>query len=88
MDIYTCYWIHQIKKELDPYFEIDRIKILSPLSEIGTSALTIIPFNYKQPVPLIIGDGLDRNHPTVAYEFEDEIYKKLKDAGYLIFKTA
>ncbi len=77
----------QVKKELDPYFEADRIKVLSPLSEIGTAALTIIPYDYKQPIPLIIGDGLDRNNPTVAYEFEDQISKKLKTAGYLIFKT-
>ncbi len=77
----------QVKEELDPYFEADRIKVLSPLSEIGTAALTIIPHNYKQPIPLIIGDGLDRNNPTVAYEFESTIYEELKQAGYLIFKT-
>ncbi len=77
----------QVKKELDPYFETDRIKVLSPLSEIGTSALTIIPFDYRQPIPLIIGDGLDRNNPFVAYEFEEGVDRKLKEAGYLIFRT-
>ncbi len=77
----------QIKDELEPYFESDRIKLLSPLSEVGTAAITIIPLDYKQPIPLIIGDALDRNMKTVASEFERSVYKKLKEAGYKIFKT-
>lgn len=77
----------QVKKELEPYFEDKRIKLMSPLSEIGTAAITIIPLDYKQPISLIIGDAFDRNISNPAVEFERSVYKELEAAGYKIFKT-
>ncbi len=79
-------FIQQVKKELEPYFEKDRLKITSPLEEIGTAALTLLPQDHRQPIPLVIGDSIDRNNPTVAYEFEDAVLKKLEEAGYQIYQ--
>ncbi|MGK0388153.1 MAG: hypothetical protein ACI94Y_000881 [Maribacter sp.] len=80
-------FIVQVRKELEPYFEQDRIKLISPLAEIGTAAITISPLNFRQPIPLIVGDALDRGMSTVASEFERSVYRKLEETGYKVFKT-
>ncbi len=77
----------EVKNELEPYFEPHRIKIQSPLHEIGTAAITIITKDFRQPVLLVIGDSIDRNHSTKAFEFEESVLKQLEQAGYAVFKT-
>ncbi len=77
----------EVAKELRPYFEEDRLRYSSPLSEIGTPALTLMPKDFRQPICLVLGDTLDRNNPTRAYEYELDVMEGLKKAGYRVFKT-
>ncbi len=79
-------FIEQVKYELQPYFEANRIESYSPLNEIGTASLTVKPLDFKNPTSLIIGDRLDRNSGTGAYEFEQLTLEHLEDNGYKIFK--
>ncbi len=79
-------FIEQVKYELQPYFEANRIESYSPLNEIGTASLTIRPLDFKNPTSLIIGDRLDRNSETGAYEFEQLTLEHLEENGYKIFK--